>query len=82
MQYTAYHRLGSLLSVVAPVTTASLMSSKCTNEIRCAMECWTRQPGRVLNKTQRPAGYESIYFSSRSEKVIQHNLIVFKDAFT
>ena len=37
MQYTAYHRLGSLLSVVALVTAASLTSSQCTNEIRCAM---------------------------------------------
>lgn len=38
MQYTAYHRLGSTLSVVAPVTAASLMSSRFTNEIRCGYD--------------------------------------------
>ena len=78
MQYTAYHRLGSLLSVVAPVTTASLMSSKCTNGIRCAMECSTRQPGRVLNRLNvRQVTNQSISVQGRKS-----DLIVFNDAFT
>ena len=38
MQYTAYHRLGSLLSVVAPVTATSLMSSKCTLVTKFAVQ--------------------------------------------
>ena len=89
MQYTAYHRLGSLLSVVAPVTATSLVNSKCTLVTKFAVQ-WST-PGvldstatKGLKQTQRPAGYESIYFSSssRSQKVVQHNLIVFKDAFT
>ena len=38
MQYTAYHRLGSLRSVVAPVTATSLMSSKCTLVTKFAVQ--------------------------------------------
>ena len=46
MQYTAYHRLGSLLSVVAPVTAASLMSSKYTLVTKFAVLCSARLDSR------------------------------------
>ena len=81
MQYTAYHRLGSLLSVVAPVTATSLVNSKCTLVTKFAVQWSARLDSHKGKQTHRPAGYESIYFSSRSQKVVQHNLIVFKDAF-